>query len=122
MATITTSAGLLDVVVTEPVAVLDYGYQRGSRNVVLEPLGASHPTVFLRPAQTRSGTLRLLFSSVAAAEEAQEALASANRHHFDAPEADQEFDFIVSGNITVAKVEGVDYWTLDVDFREVETL
>lgn len=126
MATISTSTGSEDVVVTEPLTVLNYGFTRGPRNVILEPLGSGisadapvYPTVFLRPAQSRAGTLSLLFASGAAAETAQATLSSGNRHHFEAPEAGQDFHFIVAGQITVTKVEGVDYWTVDVQFREV---
>lgn len=105
-----------------PAAVLNYGYQRGSRNVVLEPLGSGYPSVFLRDAQSRSGTLELLFTNAAASLTAEQTLGAADRFHFVEPVSGEEFHFVVTGAISRNKVEGVNYWTLSVEFREVEAL
>lgn len=115
------STSSLDYVI-EPDLVLDYGYARGSRNVVLEPLGSGYPTVFQRTAQSKAGTLRLLFHGAAPARTAGDAFSSINRFHFQAPEVGEDWHFIVTGAVNVKKVEGVSYWTVDVEFREVEPL
>ncbi|MEU4361197.1 hypothetical protein [Promicromonospora sp. NPDC023987] len=115
------SPSALDYVM-QPLLILNYGFTRGSRNVVLEPLGSGFPTVFLRGAQSRSGTLTMLFESAAAANEADAVFSSTARFHFQEPEAGQDFHFIKSGNLAVTKVEGVNYWTVAVEFREVEPL
>lgn len=116
MATITPAVGA----VITPLLVLDYGFTRASRDVLLEPLGSEYPTVFMRPAQSKSGTLTLLIAGAAAANAAEATLGSVNRFHFEEPAAAQDFHFVKSGAITVTKVEGVDYWTVSVEFREVE--
>lgn len=122
MATITTGAGI-SMVVLEPLTVLDYAYTRASRNIVHEPLGSEYPIVFLRPAQSRSGTLSLLFGDAAGAREAGEALAGAARFHFEAPALGEDWQFIVTGNAVVSRVEGgVPHWTVNVEVREVEPL
>ena len=105
-----------------PILVLDYAYTRGSRNVVLEPLGSSDPTVFLRPAKSRAGTLSLLFGTAFAAREAVNVLSAADRFSFSEPAAGEEWDFIVTGDVTNTKVQGVDYWTVDAEVREVAQL
>lgn len=106
----------------DPILVLDYAYSRGSRNVVLEPLGSSDPTVFLRPAKSRAGTLSLLFGSAFAAREAVTVLSAADRFSFAEPAVGEEWDFIVTGDVTNTKVQGVDYWTVDAEVREVSPL
>lgn len=105
-----------------PILVLDYAYTRGSRNVVLEPLGSSDPTVFLRPARSRAGTLSLLFGSAFAAREAVKTLSAADRFSFSEPAVGEAWDFIVTGDVTNTKVTGVDYWTVDAEVREVTQL
>ena len=118
MATITNTS---DQVIT-PTLVLDYAYSRASRNVVLEPLGSEYPTVFLRPAQSRSGTLSLLFSSGATARAAVAFLTAADRFAFEEPAAGEQFEFIVSGGVTNTKQEGLRFWVVNAEVREVEPL
>ncbi|WP_419707665.1 hypothetical protein [Promicromonospora sp. NFX87] len=118
----TTVTDFTDNKTITPLAVLDYGFTRGSRNVVLELLGSGYPTVFLRPAQSRSGTLSLLFGSADDARNAETAFGAADRFHFEEPEVGENWHFIITGNVTVAKVEGVNYWTVGAEFREVESL
>jgi len=105
-----------------PLMVLDYGFARGSRNVVLEPLGSGYPTVFLRGAQSRSGTLSTLWLGAATARAAETFLSGADAFEFEAPEIGEGFRFVVTGPITVRKAAGTDYWTVDVEYREVEPL
>ncbi len=118
----TTVTDFTDNKTITPLAVLDYGFTRGSRNVVLEPLGSGYPSVFIRPAQSRSGTLSLLFGSADDARNAESAFSAADRFHFQEPEVGEDFHFIVTGDVAVAKVEGVNYWTVAAEFREVEAL
>ncbi|WP_036963675.1 hypothetical protein [Promicromonospora kroppenstedtii] len=119
MATITTAA---DSTVITPLLVLDYAYARGSRNVVLEPLGSSDPTVFLRAAQSRAGTLSLLFGSAFAAREAVDLLSAADRFTFAEPAVGEEWDFVVTGDIRNAKQQGVEFWVVNAEVREVAQL
>ena len=106
----------------KPALVLDYGYDRGSRNVVLEPLGSGYPTVFLRPAQSRSGTLSMLFKRRADARAAEDLLGAADRFHFQEPAIGEDWHFIVTGRIAVVEVPGTNHWTVSAEFREVEPL
>jgi hypothetical protein len=107
----------------EPLLVLSYGYQRGSRNVVHDVLDGG-PRVTLRGATTRSGTLSLLFAGRYRAQLCEDMLNTAARFTFDAPESGtgEHFDFVVAGRVALTKAEGVDFWIIDVDFREVDPL
>lgn len=111
-----------DNVTINPLLVLDYGYTSASRSILLETIGSKYPTSFLKPARSKSGTLSLLFDNTAQAMEADEIMRTASRFTFEEPTAAQEFDFIVSGAVTVNKVPGINYWTVDAEFREVEPL
>jgi hypothetical protein len=117
----TIAALLADVTVT-PLLVLDYAYSKASRNVLLEPLGSSYPTVFLRPAQSRAGTLSLLFGSASDARTAVDVLSAADRYTFTESAVGEEWDFITAGDVTNTKVQGVNYWIVNVDVREVAAL
>lgn len=121
MGAVGNSTSIADFVIN-PVLVLDYAYTRISRNVVLEPLGSTYPTVFLRPAQSRSGTLRLLFGTADAARTAVEALTAVNRYTFTESTVGEQWDFIVTDRVGNTKVEGVTYWVVDVTVREVPPL
>lgn len=120
MATITASAPGTPVLA--PALVLSYGYTRGSRNVIIELLDSEYPAVFLRPAQSKSGTLSLLFTSNDSAREAAAVLGNPDRFQFTEPSAGETWDFVVAGEITNTKVEGIDYWTVTAVFREVAPL
>lgn len=113
------SSSSLDYVIA-PELVLDYGYTRGSRNVVLEPLGSGYPTVFLRGAQSKAGTLKLLFKGAAPARTAADVLSTINQFHFQELAVGEDFQFIVTGPVTVRNEPGTPYWTVDAEFREVE--
>lgn len=105
-----------------PLDILDYGFSRESRNVVLDLMGSKYPAVFLREAKSRSGVMRMLFNSTAASNDADLIFQSVNRFHFQELAQAQDFHFVRSGPVNVTKVEGVNYWTLDVAFREVAPL
>jgi hypothetical protein len=121
MGTADASTSIADFTVT-PVLVLDYAYNRASRNVLLEPLGSIYPTAFLRPAQSRAGTLSLLFDTAAGARTAVEMLSAVNRYTFTEAAVGEVWDFIVTGDVAVTKVEGVTYWVVNATVREVPTL
>lgn len=108
--------------VIRPLLVLGYEYQNASRNLILELEGSKYPTVFLRPAASQSGTLSLLFGSDSDAREAREILTAPDRFSFEESAAGEAFEFIVSGPVSVTKVPGVNYWTVDAEYREVEAL
>lgn len=105
-----------------PLLILDYGFSRESRNIVLDLLGSKYPAVFLREAQSRSGTLTMLFSSAAASNDADAIFQSVNRFHFQESAAAQDFHFIRSGPVAVVKLEAANIWTVAVGFREVAPL
>lgn len=105
-----------------PLLVLNYGFSRESRNVVLDLMGSEYPAVFLRKAQSRSGTLTMLFGSATAANDADGIFQSVNRFHFQEPAGAQDFHFVRSGPVEVVKTEGVNSWTVAVGFREVAPL
>ena len=119
MATITTSEGTLDEIVVTPLLILNFGYERGSQNTIHEMLAGDYPTVNLRRARSRSGTLSMLFGSRALAKAAEDAFVLANRFHFEAPEADEDFEFVTAGRISVHNEPGTGFWVVDVEFREV---
>lgn len=105
-----------------PLLVLNYGFTSASRSILLETIGSKYPTTFLKPARSKSGTLSMLFDTTDKAMEADEVMRTASRFTFEELSAAQVFDFIVSGAVTVNKVPGINYWTVDVEFREVEPL
>lgn len=116
MATVT---NLLGATIT-PVLVLNYATRRASRNVLLEPLGSPYPTVFLREAQSKAGTLSLLFLGDAPSRAAEDFLAAADRFTFAEPTVGESWDFIVTGAVTRTRQMGTSYWTVDAEVREVE--
>lgn len=119
MATITAAS---DDTVLTPALVLNYGYSRQSRNIVLEPYGSKYPTVFLREAQSKSGTLSLLFLGHATARTAADVLGRQDRYSFEEGAVGEAWDFIVTGAVTVTKTDAPMYWTVSAEVREVEAL
>lgn len=120
MATITANS---DSTVITPELVLDYAYSSESRNVVLEPLGGpGYPTVFLRPASSRAGTLSLLFATASAARAAHATLTKADRFAFAEPAVGEEFEFVVTGPVTNTHQAGTTVWVVAAPVREVEPL
>lgn len=105
-----------------PTLVIDYGYELGSRNIVLESLGSGFPSVFLRDAQSRAGTLSLLFTAAATSLDAADRLGRADRFHFLETDVGEDFHFIVTGAIRRTNTPGTDAWIVNVPFREVEAL
>lgn len=119
MATITASATATTL---NPVMVVDYAIDRQTRNVLLDTLGTPYPTTFLREALSKSGTLSLLFLGHEAADEAQTVLSSRDRFTFSEPAVDEQWDFVVSGNVTKRNQGGTPYWLVSAEVREVESL
>lgn len=108
--------------VIRPLLVLGYEYQNANRNIIVELESSPYPTVFLRPSASQSGTLTLLFGSDSDAREARQILTSPDRFAFEESAAGEAFEFVVAGAVTVTKVPGVNYWTVAVEYREVEEL
>lgn len=104
-----------------PLLVLNYATRRASRNVLLEPLGSKYPTTFLREAQSKSGTLSLLFQGDAESREAEDFLGSATRFTFSEPAVGELYDFVVAGAITRTQ-QAPSVWVVDAEIREVEAL
>lgn len=119
MATITAAT---DATVLSPVLILDYAYARRSRNMILEPLGSEYPTVFLREAESLSGTLSMLFSGASTARNAVAVLSRADRYSFAEPDVGEAWDFIVTGDVRNEKQEGTTFWVVSAQVREVESL
>lgn len=103
----------------EPAAVIDYATRRESRSMVLEPLGSKYPTVFLREAQSRSGTLSLLFLGDSVSREAEAFLSSPARFTFEESAVGESWDFVVVGAITRTRQAGTSYWVVSAEVREV---
>lgn len=104
-----------------PLLVLNYATRRASRNVLLEPLGSKYPTTFLREAQSKAGTLSLLFQGDAEAREAEDFLGAATRFTFSEPTVGELWDFVVTGAITRTQ-QATSVWIVDAEVREVEAL
>jgi hypothetical protein len=116
MATVT---NLMSETIT-PEAVLDYATRRESRNVLLEPLGSEYPTVFLRAARSKAGTLTLLFLGDAVSRAAEEFLGAADRFTFAEPAVGESWDFVVNGAVVRTRQTGTSYWTVSAEVREVQ--
>lgn len=116
MATITNALGGT----ITPLAVLNYATRRASRNITLELLGSEYPTVFLRPAQSKAGTLSLLFLGDATSRAAEDFLAAADRFEFAEPAVGESWEFVLTGGLTRTRQTGTSYWVIDAEVREVE--
>jgi len=103
-----------------PIAVLNYATRRQSRSVVLEPIGSKYPTVFLREAQSKSGTLSMLFQGDLESREAENFLGLAARFAFEEPVSGEAWDFVTVGAVVRTRQTGTSYWTVDAEVREVE--
>jgi hypothetical protein len=104
-----------------PRLVLGYAARQQSRNVVHEVIGRRDPDVTLRPAGTRTGTLRLLFLTEAAAASAFDDLGSADVWTLlDADVSTIGMAFVVDGQMEVSLDDRtITRWTVSVEYREV---
>lgn len=116
MATVT---NLMDETIN-PLAVLDYAVRRDSRSIVLELLGSEFPTVFLRKAKSKAGTLSLLFIGDSTSRDAENFLAESDRFTFTEPTVGETWDFVVTGAIVRTRQAGTSYWIVTAEVREVQ--
>ena len=110
--------------VISPTICLSIETRRTAGNIVHDVVGRSDPDVTLRPAGTRTGTLRLGFlgaSSEADSETAELALSGVGVWSILSDERESlAFSFIVAGRIErVLDDITRDDWIVVVEFREV---
>lgn len=106
-----------------PTLIDGYESTRESRNIVHPIIGTASPDVTIRPAMLRRGTLRLLFTTEAAAKTAEDTHANATEPAtLVAPEASTvDMTYVVDGRISRALDEATRRaWIVLVDFQEVE--
>lgn len=107
-----------------PSIVLGFESERDGGSLVHQILGNSNPDVTLRPAQLRSGTLKLTFLSDSSEEDSRTSeLTLSQGTVFTLLETDRSsvgMQFVVSGKIRRAlDAETRDDWTVEVDYTEV---
>lgn len=104
-----------------PSLVLGYTARRATRNVVHQVIGRPDPDVTLREAASRTGTLRLLFTTETAAHDAVEALASADVWALSEDDLTTiDMRFVASGEIEKALDDRTrTIWTVTADYTEV---
>lgn len=107
-----------------PSTVLGYESERDAGSLVHKILGNSNPDVTLRPAQLRSGSLKLAFLSDTSEEDSRTAeLALSQGSVFTLLETDRSsvgMQFVASGRIRrILDDETRDDWSVEVDFTEV---
>lgn len=108
-------------IVIEPVLVDGYESTRTTGSLVHPILGLPTPEVTLRPAQLRTGTLRLVFPGEFVSADAETQLSVGGV--FTLKSSDRVtviMDFVPFGKITRAlDDETRDVWIVSVDFQEV---
>lgn len=107
--------------VLTPFDVLGWSSRRAARSVVHQPLARQDPDVTLRPAALRSGTLRLLFPTFAAAVACEQAHAAAVVWTLDDGDLLGQMRYVVAeGDLTVSSLtDSGGGWTVEVPYREV---
>lgn len=105
----------------EPVLVTGWESERETRNVLHPIINRNDHEVTLRPAVPRSGTLELLFETLADAVEAEVMHAQAKEFTLtDSDHAALAMTYVAHGRIRLALDEDTrDAWTLSVGFQEV---
>lgn len=104
-----------------PLLVTDYEHRREARTIVHEPIGRPDPDITLRPASTRSGTLRAVLTASADVTALDALLARATvltATSTDEPRLDG-LRFVVAGDDTRVRLEGTSSWVVEWGYREV---
>lgn len=104
-----------------PDLVLGWDSSRQSRTVVHDVLGRPDPDVTLRPASTRTGTLRLFFLDLATAVACEEAHAAATIWTLSTADVlPATMRYVVDGQIRLTS-DGPAHarWVLEAPFREI---
>ncbi len=120
MATVLTSGG----VVLTPSMALEVTERNESQTKVHPIIGRPDPDVTLRPASTRTGTLKLgYFDASAEADSAAARVALTGAAVWTIVSDDRptlQFSFIVDGSVSrTLDEETRDAWVVEVDYREV---
>lgn len=104
-----------------PVLVLGWQTSQESRNIIHAIIGRSDPEVTLQPANLRTGTLQLFFTTEAAAEEARVLHSGAAVFYLDSDEiTSANMYYVVNGSISAALEDDTRlYWTVSVDYQEI---
>lgn len=114
---ITHSAGTIT-----PIVVNGFGASRTARSLVHEILGRPDPDITFRPAGMRSGTLKLVFATGAAAAEAEAVLVVPQVFTlFDVTVPQVGMSFVVAGGDVTSTLdeETMVVWIVEVPFQEV---
>ena len=118
--TVTITAGSLTI--PAPAMVLEASQDRHSTaaNVFHDLIGGGL-AVTLRAAQARTGELKLLYATRAAADETEVALRSATLLTYADTDPEFTLRFAVDGTISLAQaaIGNTDYWVLSFGYREV---
>lgn len=104
-----------------PHMVIDYAHTRTVRTVIHEVIGRPDPDVTLRPAATRSGTLRALLVDRADVDALDELLARASVvtvSSTDEPRLDG-LRFVVGDGRVEVRLEGTSTWLVEWPYVEV---
>lgn len=107
-------------ITTTPELVDGYSARRATGNVIIPILGGGIAVV-VRPAQPRSGTLRLFYPDEADAAAAAEMHTFMGTFTLTSDERESiEMTYVVSGQITVdLDDETRDLWVVSVDYQEL---
>lgn len=101
-----------------PILVTEYSAKRASQSVVHKIMGRTDPDVTLRPAALRTGSLTLLFSTQADAQNGADLLGVLGVSVLsDTDVPGVGMSFIATGDLAVQ--EDSPNWTLALDFTEV---
>ena len=104
-----------------PILVLGYGADRAANNIVHAIPGRSNPDVTLRPANLRTGTLELGFTSELESKDAADLHATGGVFTLsDTDRASVGMSYVASGRISRALEDTTrGAWVISVDFQEV---
>lgn len=106
---------------TNPIMVVGYNFAQSSRSIVHDVPGRTDSPVTIFGADSRTGTLELLYSTTAAADAARELLGLPSTFTFaDTEQTDLAFSFVVVGDISMEQRSASRRtWVVSVGFREV---
>lgn len=105
--------------VISPDAVDEYESRSTPGTIVHDIINREDPDVTLRPASTRSGSLKLTFSDQVASRAAEDALRTGAVWTWTAPIPELSMSFVVYGGDIVRRWMSSGRWVVEVPYREV---
>ena len=102
-----------------PLAVTEYKVEQQAGNIVHHILGRTDPDITLRPTGLRSGTLTLVFTTSAAADDARRQHAAGAVFALTSAAVPAiNMSYVLAGRL--GTIQGnANEWTLTIDFQEV---